>query len=47
MKVFNSSSEDICKAGSKFRIYIIVNLTQMLIFRKSDITVEQIFASPK
>lgn len=47
MKVCNSSSEDICRAGSKFWIYIIVNLTQMLIFRKSDITVEQIFASLK
>ena len=47
MKVCNSSSEDICRDGSKSWIYIMVNLTQMLIFRKSDIIVEQMFASPE
>lgn len=44
MKVYNSSSEDILTAGSKSRIYIfMVNLTQMLILRKSDIIAEQFF----
>lgn len=44
MKVYNSSSEDILRAGSKSWIYIfMVNITQMLIFRKSDIIAEQFF----
>lgn len=47
MEVYNCSSEGIRRAGSKPGIHIMVNLTRVLIFRQSGVTVEQLVASPE